>query len=141
MSAAETANLAVSASVAANCTITTAPVAFGGYDPIVTNTSAALDQTGTVSVRCTNGSATTVTLGEGGNFSTTRRMVSGLNFLAYELYSDASREQIWGESAESDVAHTGTGTVTGLTVYGRIPGAQNVPVGTYADTVVATVTF
>jgi spore coat protein U-like protein len=28
-----------------------------------------------------------------------------------------------------------------LTVYGKVPAAQNVPVASYGDTVVATVTF
>ena len=48
---------------------------------------------------------------------------------------------VWGGTAASDVPHTGTGTETSLTVYGRIPAGQNVPAGSYSDTVVATVTF
>ena len=37
------ANLAVSASIAANCTISTTAVAFGAYDPVVTNATTALN--------------------------------------------------------------------------------------------------
>ena len=35
--ASQNANLNVTASVAANCTITTSPVAFGAYDPVSAN--------------------------------------------------------------------------------------------------------
>ena len=41
-----TASLAISASVAKNCTITTTPVAFGSYDSVVANATAPLDSTG-----------------------------------------------------------------------------------------------
>jgi len=41
-----TANVAVSANVANVCTISTGAVAFGAYDPIVTNASAALETSG-----------------------------------------------------------------------------------------------
>jgi spore coat protein U-like protein len=39
------------------------------------------------------------------------------------------------------VAHTGTGSATAITVYGQMAAGQNVPAGSYADTVVATVSF
>ena len=39
------------------------------------------------------------------------------------------------------LAYTGTGASQDLTVYGTLPGGQNVPVGSYSDTVVATITF
>jgi spore coat protein U-like protein len=65
----------------------------------------------------------------------------GTSFLTYGLYSDAGRATVWGNSATTDVEHTGTGTLTAITVYGRIPSGQNVPAASYSDTVVATVTF
>ncbi len=141
-------NLDVTATVVANCTISTAAVGFGDYDSIVTNKSAPLDATGTVTVTCTNGSAVTVTLdqGESADAGSTdaapdRRMVSGLNFLDYALFSDAGRTAVWGATAETDVGHTGTGAAANLTVYGRVAPDQQVPIGAYADTVVAEVTF
>ncbi len=39
-----TANLSVTASVNANCTISTTAVAFGAYDPVVANASTALQR-------------------------------------------------------------------------------------------------
>lgn len=144
-----TANLAVTASVAANCSISTAPVAFGAYDPVSANASTALNGTGTVNVTCTSGASTTVTLGQGSNANTgstdaapARRMKdSGTNFLAYSLYSDTGRTTVWGNTAGTGQASTGTGSQVALTVYGAVAAGQNVPAGNYSDTVVATVTF
>jgi spore coat protein U-like protein len=144
----QTSNMAVSASVAANCTISAGALNFSAYDPIVTNASAALDGTATVTVTCTSGASTTVTLGQGANADSgstaaapLRRMLSGSNYLSYALYQNAGRTTVWGDTAGTGVGHTGTGTATGITVYGRVAGGQNVPAGAYSDTVVATVTF
>lgn len=144
----ETSNLTVSADIAANCTISTAPVAFGSYDPIVTNASTALNGTGTVTTTCTNGSAVTITLGQGGQAAggstdavPLRQMGVGINRLAYFLYSDSARTTVWGNTSGTGKADTGTGATSALTVYGAVTSGQNKPVGSYSDTVVATVTF
>src|SRR5690606_13794436 len=108
---------------------------FGVYDPVVANSGSDLDGTGTVSVTCTNGSAVAVTLGQGANAAGSstddvplRQMNdTGLNNIAYFLYSDSGRTTVWGNTTLSDVEHTGTGLSTDLTVYGRITGGQNVP--------------
>src|SRR4030088_1300176 len=55
------ANLAVSALVNANCTISTTALAFGSYDPVVTNAATALNGNGTVVIACTKGSAPAIT--------------------------------------------------------------------------------
>jgi spore coat protein U-like protein len=146
--ATETANLSVTATVAANCTISTAPVAFGAYDPVTAHASADLDASGTVIVTCTSGASTGITLDQGANADAgssdaapLRRMADGGNFLSYSLFADAGRTTVWGNTVGTQVAHTGTGAVTNLTVYGRVAGGQNAPIGSYADTVTATVTF
>jgi len=144
-----TSNLSVTATVTANCTIATAPVAFGAYDPVVANATTALSGTGTVSVTCTSGATTTVTLGQGSNPTGTstaaapaRRLKDGgLDLLTYSLYSDAGHTTVWGDTAGTGLAHTGTGTLIGLTVYGAVDPGQNVPAGSYTDTVLATITF
>ena len=143
-----TSNLSTTATVVANCSISTSAVAFGNYDPIVANKTVALDASGTVTVTCTSGSATTVTLGQGTNPNTgslaatpLRQMALTTNRLSYDLYSDTARSVIWADTTATGVAHTGTGAAVALTVYGRVPANQNKPAGAYADTVVATVTF
>lgn len=143
--ASKTANLNVTASVAANCTITTAPVAFGAYDPVGANAAADLLATGSVTVACTKGSVTTIDLGNGGNFSAgSRRMASATDFMNYDLYKDAARTQVWGTglAGGTTMAYNAASVVaTVFTVYGTVPMAQNVSVGAYSDTVVATINY
>ena len=145
-----TSDLAVSASVTANCTIdASGGLAFGAYDPVVTNASTDLTGQGTIDTTCTNGASVTVTLGQGANADTgssddapVRRMLSGTtDYLSYQLYSDSSRTTVWGNSAGTGAAVTGTGAVVSTTVYGLVTAGQNVASGNYSDTVVATVTF
>jgi len=143
------ANLSVTASVTANCTISTTAVAFGAYDPITANASTALDGTGSVSVTCTSGASAKVTLDQGANADTgstdtvpARRLTDGSShYLSYTLYQDSGRTTAWGNTAATGVASTGTGSAVSLSVYGSVSSGQNVPAGSYADTVVATVTF
>jgi spore coat protein U-like protein len=143
-----TSNLPVSATVSANCTIdASGGVSFGAYDPIVTNASTDLTQTGTISTTCTNGSSATITLDQGANANTgstaaapLRRMLAGTsNYLSYQLYSDSGMTTVF--DGVTGVGVTGTGAAVSTTVYGSVTAGQNVPAGSYADTVVATVTF
>lgn len=144
-----TANLAVTASVTANCTITTSAVAFGAYDPVSANATTALTGTGSVNVTCTNGASTSVTLGQGSNANTgstdaapARRLKDGAtDYLTYELYQDTGHSTVWGNTSGTGVANTGTGSQVAITVYGTVDAGQNVPAGSYSDTVVATVSF
>ena len=143
--ASATANLTVNATVVNNCTISTAPLAFGSYDPVVANSTSNLDGTGTVTVACTKGATATIALGNGGNASgSTRRMADGTgNFLSYELYQDSSRSVIWSTSGSGLLSPTAAPSKAArdFTVFGRISGNQDVPAGSYGDTVVATVNF
>ena len=124
MAASATANLGVSATVTNNCTISTAALAFGSYDPVVANASSNLDGTGTVVVACTKGA--TATIG-----------------LTYELYQDSGRSTIWSDSGAGLLSPTAAPSKAprNFTVYGRVTGNQDVPAGNYSDTVVATVNF
>jgi spore coat protein U-like protein len=140
-----TANLGVSATVTNNCTISTAALAFGSYDPVVAHASTNLDGTGTVTVACTKGATSTIGLGLGSNASgSTRRMSDGgTNFLTYELYQDSGRTTVWG-NAGAGLYNPGAApskTARNFTVYGRVVSNQDVPAGSYNDTVVATVNF
>lgn len=139
------ANLNVSASVASNCTISTAVLDFGTYDPVGTNAATDLDGTGTVTIACTKGASATIGLGLGSNASgTTRRMTDGSgNFLDYELYQDVSHSTVWSNSGAgllSPVAAPSKAS-RNFTVYGRVPSNQDAAAGSYNDTVVATVNF
>lgn len=139
------ATLSISASVVNNCTISTGALAFGSYDPVVANTSANLDATGTITVACTKGAATTIGLNLGANASgSARRLTDGAsNYLTYEMYQDSSRATVWGNSGAALLtpAAAPSKAARNFTAYGRIPANQDVPAGSYSDTVTAIVNF
>ncbi len=144
----DTANLTVQASVTANCTISTSTLNFGAYDPIVSHKASDLTGEGGVTVTCTNGAAVTITLGQGSNADAgstddvpLRRMTDGTNFIEYFLYSNEARDTVWGNTEATDVAETGNGAAQLQVVYGKVTMDQQVPAGSYSDTVLATVTF
>ncbi len=141
----QTASLTVSATVTNNCTISTAALTFAPYDPVVANASSNLDGTGRVSVACTKGASPTIGLGTGSAASgSARRLSDGSgNFLSYELYQDSGRSVSWANSGAGIMTTTAATSKAArdFTVYGRIAGNQDVPAGSYADTVVATVNF
>ena len=144
LAATATADLAMSASVTNNCTISTQALAFGSYDPVVANASANLDGAGRLTVACTKGATATIGLGSGSNASgNTRRLADGAgNYLTYELYQDSGRSSVWnGGAGTLSLTAAPTRAPRDFSVYGRIAGNQDVPAGSYADTVVATVNF
>lgn len=136
----------VTATVIQNCTISASALAFGSYDPVVANASSSqnLDATSTLTVACTKGAAA-VTVGLDQGTSTNRTMTDTASggALTYQLYSDASRTTIWGTTAGSTVGYSPVSkNSVAITVYGRVPGGQDVPVGTgYLDKVTATINF
>ncbi len=142
----QTSNMAVSATVTNNCTISAGALAFGNYNPTV---ATAVDAAATLTLTCTLNASTTITLDEGlhaGGGSTPavpiRRMVNSVtNFLSYTLYTTSGRTTVW--NGTTGVAYTGTGVAdTSVQVFGRIPGSQSsLPSGSYTDTIVATITF
>jgi spore coat protein U-like protein len=136
-----TANLSVSATVISTCTVTAGVLAFGNYDP----TSAGnLDQSGTFAVACTKGTGATVGLDLGQNASgSTRRMISGSEYLSYELYKETARTNVWGNSGSALVTLAAASSVAAqtLTVYGRVTSGQSISTGVFLDTVTITVTF
>jgi spore coat protein U-like protein len=134
----------VQVTVASTCLITAVPLMqFGAY------TGAQLDATNTVNITCTIGSSPRVLLDEGmhpasgsGGSAPLRQLSDGAStahFLSYQLYIDNGRSQVWDSVVGSVL--TGNGVVQPLTVFGRLPGGQNVPVGVYSDTITATVRF
>jgi len=143
--ASASANLNISASVSAVCTITTSPVAFGAYDPVVANAATDLTANGSVNVACTKGAAATIDLGNGGNFlGGSRRMGSGTDFLNYGLFKDAALTQAWGTGIAGGTTaayNAASKAVTAITVYGMVPQAQDVTVGAYSDVVLATINY
>src|SRR5262249_1765763 len=149
------ANVGISANIANVCTISTRPVAFGAYDPVVTNASSSLTGSGGVTITCTKGASTTVGLGLGSNASSSvRRMKdSGSNYMTYELYQPPdttpgtacsfSSPSVWGNSGGGLFTPASAPNKNARTynICGEVAGGQDLPFGSYTDTVVATVNF
>jgi spore coat protein U-like protein len=132
----------VSLTIQADCDITANSLNFGTTGLITSN----IDQTTTVAVTCSNGTAYQVGLDQGnvsGSAIASRLLGgTGSNTVNFGLYRDSARSQNWGNTAGTDtVSGTGNGTAQSLTVYGRVP-TQNAPTaGNYSSTITATVTF
>src|SRR5688500_15513125 len=145
LAATATANLSVTATVINNCVISTAPVAFGNYDPVNVNAAAHLDASGTVTIACTKGSTATIGLGLGANASgSTRRLTAGAgHYLTYEMYHEAARTTVWGTTGAAllSPAAAPSKAARNFTVYGRVASNQDATAGSYTDTIVATVNF
>lgn len=134
-----------------SCSVSTTPVAFGSHNPL----GGATDSTGSVRVNCGGLAGLLIpyridlSTGGGASYSA-RRMSSGANTLAYNLYSDPTRSTVWGNgiggSASVNAAVLldvlGLSPLQTHTVYGRIPSGQTSAVpGSYADTITVTITY
>jgi spore coat protein U-like protein len=141
------------AQAAVACSVSATGVAFGAY---ILSSPTPADSTGTVSFTCTvtppppsDFVSYTIALsaGSSGNYAN-RHMLSGANQLNYNLYLNSARTLVWNNSTNvasgsftlGPSGDTRTQTAT-FTIHGRIPAAQDVPTGSYSDSIVVTVTF
>ena len=75
-----------------------------------------------------------------------RTLRNGPSVLEYNLYTDVARTQILGDGSggSSRITRSFTALLSvdqTITVYGRIRSGQNVPAGSYSDTIIVTVTY
>jgi spore coat protein U-like protein len=154
-----TGTLAVTATVNANCTISATALNFGRYESLLANANSPLNAAGSVSIACTKGSAPNITLDLGRNPNGGRRYMaltagsSGADALNYEIYQPPNPTPgaacafpgiiPWGPTGTQAFAPSPSSNREARTysVCGTIPPGQGVSMGSYADTVVATVNF
>jgi spore coat protein U-like protein len=144
-----TGTFTVTATVVNSCVLNSAGnLGFGNYDPTsATNTTGS----SSISVNCTKGDAYTIALnyGANGGSATNRIMSDGAgDSLNYNLYTDSGYTLVWNSTCGAGTncdggtgAGPGAGNAQTYTVYGQIPAGQNVPAGSYSDTITLTVTF
>ncbi len=140
-----TTTFAVTAIVGASCTLgTVTTLGFGTYDPLTATDN---DATTSIAVTCTLLTSYNIGLNAGtttGGTVAQRKMqgVTPANTLNYNLYSNAGRTTIWGNTIGTNtVAATGSGTAQNHTVYGRIANGTAANADTYSDTITVTVTY
>src|SRR5262245_27141549 len=123
-------------SAAADCTISTTSVNFGSYDVFAVSPA---DSTGSVTYRCTNHPNVTIVLSKGSSTTfSPRTLKNGSNALNYNLYLDAARITVWGDGTSSTSVYSSSSVSNGnitVTVYGRVPAAQDAGSGSYSDSV------
>ena len=134
-----------------SCSVSATDLAFGIYDPFSASNS---DSVGNIEVSCgafvlgaTISYEIRLSTGSSGTYAA-RTLTSGGSSIAYNLYTDAGRSQVWGDASGSTNS-VSDGYLLSLiknrsedySVYGRIPGSQNVPAGSYTDSIVVTVIF
>jgi spore coat protein U-like protein len=157
--ASATTNIDVSATVSQGCSIsTTTALAFGAYDPIGANATAALNATGQISVACSKGAkGLTIGMDGGTHVVGTQRQMQGLvatDILLYNLFQPPSNTAAvactfpgtipWNSTAGAGVLTLSTAPSKAARLYnvcGTIPGGQDATTGAYTDTVIATVNF
>jgi spore coat protein U domain-containing protein, fimbrial subunit CupE1/2/3/6 len=123
---------------AVNCTLGVQGVTFGSYDTLSAQNT---DSAGGVSVSCDSSDTFTIALSSGHGTMLSRQMQSGAYSMAYNLYTDSLRSIIWGDGTSGTTLVSTTGTSATYEVYGRIPAAQNLPAGSYNDSIIVTLTF
>ena len=134
-----------------SCSVAATTVAFGTVAPPIPAST-----TGAIVLTCDgagNNNRFQVSLSQGlsGVYSE-RTMRQGPLALAYNLYLDAARTQIWGDGSGGSRSFTGDidsgglgrdgGTeIVPLTVFAQLPSQGAPPNGDYADMIVVTVSF
>lgn len=142
--------LPLGAAAAPSCTVrASGALAFGTYDTVNSLSGAT-----TIRVRCARinqgaGGAVSysISLSAGAGSYAARQLKSGANVLRYNLYADPAHTIVWGDGTGGTVTVSGSFTSppniqnATSTVYGLIPGAQNVAPGTYASPSRITITL
>ena len=110
---------------------------FGQID----NLSKIITSAAAVTLSCPLNTTWKVGLDQGLNYDgTTRRMRNGTDYIAYELYQDASYNKTWTNTNTSP--GVGTNGTQIIQIYGKVPqSAVMVPAGEYQDTITVTLTY
>jgi len=134
----KTSQFSVRASVVADCQLTSQDLNFGTYSSSSNSTANTI-----ITLRCTPGSAATVSLNGGGSGNPQARYMSGPANLNYQVYRDAALQDPinTGGAAWQLSSQENTGQTVTYTVYGQIPSAQTVPAGNYTDVIQVTVQY
>lgn len=139
-----------SAQLFTTCSASASPITFPAYNAF---SGSAVDSATNVNVTCSGLLGVFVSydveLGGGGSGSIVSRRLfenAGSDQLAYQLYTNSSRTQVWGDGIQGST-FSGSFLISIIasfrthTAYGRIPASQLVNAGDYSDTLVMTVVF
>jgi spore coat protein U-like protein len=135
---------------ALGCSLQSPGLVFGAYNPL---SPVPVDSASGITVTCTGIPGTslvyTLRLGPGGSGSFSERRLRSASqwVLTYNLYTNAARTLVWGDGNGGSQVVSEALTLSASSasrvhpVHGRLFARQNVPPGTYVDTLVLTVDF
>jgi spore coat protein U-like protein len=134
----------------ATCTVATTGITFPNYASPGSSNADSIG--GDIAVTCTANLVAgtgnyTIAISTGSGTFANRKVTSGANFLNYNIYTDSAHSIVWGDGTGSTQMVSDsytillTPTTRHYTPYGRVPGSQNKPAGTYTDTVNVTITY
>ena len=139
--------LQISATVASNCLMQGETLSFGTYDPASANSTAALNATGSLQIRCTRNTSASISM-DSGQYATqasgtTRAMRSndGSHYLSYDLYLDSGHSTVWSTTNKAIYSASSGAATSTLAIYGAVPASQDVGDGQYNDVVTITANF
>ena len=134
MAATKTNNLNISATVVANCNITSVTdITFGVYD---TTSLTPLDANGDMTFRCTKNTAYKAYI------TGVRAMTGGgADTLTFTLFSDAGHTTAFPIDNSGAPTNAPSNAPISKTIFGRIPATQDVGVDSYSKVLVATVEY
>lgn len=135
------------ATLIGSCSINASDLNFGTYPNLAT----AVTGTASLAVTCTDGTLYRVSLngGSSGSIANRRMRLNGVGpqTIAYNLYSDSTRTQLWGDEANGGSVVKGTGSGGGsgtpqtIQIYGLVPADATAISGNYSDVITATVEY
>jgi spore coat protein U-like protein len=141
-----TSSFTVTGTVTANCSIATTAITFT-YDPVSANASTdAPGAGGTVTIACTKGSAPSIGLdnglsaGLGSKGGRAMRQGATANYLGYDIYWPGTKT-VWTTAAPYVPTAPTSKAARTFNMDAAALFGQDVAVGTYTDTVTATVNF
>ena len=135
------------------CGVRASPVQFGAYNAF-NNTPT--DSIGSIEVNCSVSTPTVsltyeirLSTGDSGSFSPRRLAGPTGGHLSYNLYSDASRNQVWGDGSGSTTSVSGgfsvllpSNNIAEHPVYARVDEGQlGADSGNYSDTIQVTIIY
>jgi spore coat protein U-like protein len=126
---------------AASCNFSSNGIAFGAYDPTA---PATVRVAGTIEYHCSSDTWAVILIDGGSSHDVNaRRMTSGPERLAYNIYTNPGGTDVWGNTMGSGlwtVLRKGPGWGS-VPAYGVVAPYQDVAAGAYADTLTVTVLF
>lgn len=135
-----------------SCSVSASPVQFGTYNALNPTPT---DGAGNIQVSCTAGPGAAslsyeirLSTGMSGVYQPRRMAGASVAAMAYNLFTDPARTQVWGDGNGGTVTVSGGFTtllpsdnVRNHTVFGRVPADQMLESGMYSDSILVTVSY